>query len=358
MRKGGRVFILLGVILALAAAVLAIFAFRETEDDTEVEDPAERLVEVVEAAQDISVNHVITEDDITIVEVEEGTVSPGTARSSGQVIGLAASGDVVSGQRVLMANLVTPGLSHIVNDGMRAVAIPIDRVNALGGMIRAEDHIDLIYSQTFELEDFYASLREMLDEMDQTQPPPPAEGEEGEEGEQQEEQPEAPAMQIPGLPEGMEELPLPFAPGSLVTVTTMDGTEPVTKLILQNIRVLRVVAGDITIDDEGRVVAAQDVPANDDDESDDGGTTPPVADVDRLPSADLLIIEVGPSEAELLKFMLDYDGLFQIALRGPDDAEIIETPGTTYRHMIEDWGLPLPQPAVVPEDEDDEDEEE
>jgi pilus assembly protein CpaB len=355
MRKGGRVFILLGVILALAAAVLAIFAFRDTEDDTEVEDPAERMVEVIEAAQDIPVNHVITEDDITVVEVEEGTVSPGTARSTGQVLGLAASGDIVNGQRVLMANLVTPGLSHIVNDGMRAVAVPIDRVNALGGMIRAEDHIDLIYSQTFELEDFYAALREMLDDMEQEQPPPPpAEGEEGEEGE---EQPPAPDIEIPGLPEGMEELPLPFAPGSLVTVTTIDGTEPVTKLILQNIRVLRVVAGDITVDDEGRIVAAQDAPASDD-ESDDAGTTPSPDD-DRLPSADLLIVEVEPAEAELLKFMLDYDGLFQIALRGPDDSEVIETPGTTFRHMIEDWGLPLPQPAVVPDDEaDDADDEE
>lgn len=354
MRKGGRIFILLGVILALAAAVLAIFAFRDTEDDTEVEDPAERLVEVIEAAQDISVNHVITEDDISIVEVEEGTVSPGTARSTGQVLGLAASGDIVSGQRVLMANLVTPGLSHIVNDGMRAVAVPIDRINALGGMIRAEDHIDLIYSQAFELEDFYAALREMIDDLQQTQQEaPPAEGEEGAE------QPPVEQFQIPGLPEGMEELPLPFAPGSLVTVTTIDGTEPVTKLILQNIRVLRVVAGDMTVDDEGRIVAAQDAPSNGDGETDSDESTsdsPGAPDADRLPSADMVIVEVEPAQAELLKFMLDYDGLFQIALRGPDDEEIVDTPGTTYRHIIEDWGMPLPQPAVVPEDDENEEE--
>ncbi len=346
MRKGGRVFILLGVVLALAAAVLAIFAFSDTGDDEEVADPEEQLVEVIEAAEDIPVNHVITEDDITTVEVEEGTVSPGTARSTGEVIGLAASGDIVSGQRVLRANLVTPGLSHIVEDGMRAVAIPIDRVNALGGMVRAEDHIDLIYSQTFELEDFYASLREMLDEMEQAQPP----AEEGEEGEEQ------PAQQlpIPGFPEDMEELPLPFAPGSLVTVATADGSEPVTKLILQNLRVLRVVAGDVTVDDEGRLVADQDAaPATDDnDDADDDGDAPADAPPDdRLPSADLLIVEVEPAAAELVKFMLDYDGLFQVALRNPDDEEMVDTPGTTFRHMIEDWGMPMPQPAEVPEDD-------
>jgi pilus assembly protein CpaB len=345
MRKGGRIFILLGVVLALAAAVLAILAFSDTSDDEDVADPAEQMVEVIEAAQDIPVNHVITEDDITIVEVEEGTVSPGTARTSGQVLGLAASGDIVSGQRVLMANLVTPGLSHIVEDGMRAVAIPIDRVNALGGMIRAEDHIDLIYSNTFEIEDFYAALREMIADFEQAQPPPPppAEGEEGE-------QPEQPQFQIPGFPAEMEELPLPFAPGSLVTVTTSDGTEPITKLILQNVRVLRVVAGDITVDDEGRIVAAQDTPSEADD-GDSNGTTPQDPPDERLPSADLLIIEVEPAAAELVKFILDYEGLFQIALRNPDDGEMAETTGITFRHMIEDWGMPLPRPAEVPEDD-------
>jgi hypothetical protein len=143
MRKGGRIFILLGVTLALAAAVLAIVAFRDTEEP-ETDVAAEVImVEVIEAAEDIPVNHVLTEDDIRVVEVDETTVSPGTARSTGQVLGLASSGEIVSGQRVLMANLVTPGLSHIVEDGMRAVALPIDRENALGGMIRAEDRIDL-----------------------------------------------------------------------------------------------------------------------------------------------------------------------------------------------------------------------
>jgi pilus assembly protein CpaB len=338
MRKGGRIFILLGVTLALAAAVLAIFAFRETSDTDEEEEVEIVLIEVIEASRDISVNHVITEDDITVVEVEENTVSPGTARSSGQVLGLAASGDIVSGQRVLMANLVTPGLSHIVDDGMRAVAMPINRVNALGGMIRAEDRIDLIYSITFDVADFYEALREMAAEFEQPAPPP-AEGEE-----------EQPAPQFPGIPgfPNLEDLPMPFEPGSLVTITLTDGSEPVTKMVLQNIRVVRVVAGDITVDDEGRIVAAE--PAQSDDS--DAPAAPP--EPDRLPSADMLILEVDPWAAEIIKFILDYEGEFQLALRGPDDSEIVETPGMTFRQMVEDLNLPLPRPAVVPEHDVDE----
>lgn len=345
MRKGGRVFILLGVTLALAAAVLAIFAFRDTGDSDEDAEPEVVMVEVIEAAQDIPANHVMTESDIELVEVEQETVSPGTAQSTGQVLGLATSGDIVSGQRVLMANLVTPGLSHVVNEGMRAVAVPIDRVNALGGMIRADDRIDVVYSIAFEIEDFYAALREIAGD-DAFIPEPPPEGEgEGEEGEA--EQPEAPA--IPGL----TDLPLPFEPGSLVTIATSDGHEPVTKILLQNIRVVRVVAGDITVDDDGEIVAIDD--STEDDEEGEGespaqegvGTEP-----DRLPNADMLVLEVDPAGAELIKFMLDYEGQFQVALRGTEDTETVETPGMTFRQMIEDLGLPMPRPAVVPDVED------
>jgi pilus assembly protein CpaB len=369
MRKGGRVFILLGVVLALAAAVLAIFAFRDTAEEEEAAEPEVQMIEVIEAAQDIPVNHVITEDDITVVEVEEDTISPGTARSTGQVLGLAASGDIVSGQRVLMANLVSPGLSHIIDDGMRAVAVPIDRVNALGGMIRAEDHIDLVYSISFEVADFFEALREQFEE--QAAEPPPA-GEEGEEGEEGEPAPE-PGTGIPGFPD-LDELPMPFEPGSLVRVTLSDETEPVTKILLQNVRVVRVVAGDITVDDEGRVVSIDDQATTDDvDEDDENGDengedndtapSPAAQEPERLPSADMLILEVDPLAAELVKFILDYEGEFQIALRGPEDQETIVTPGMTFRQMVEDYGLPLPRPAVVPEDpvldediDDDEDE--
>jgi pilus assembly protein CpaB len=359
MRKGGRVFILLGVVLALAAAMLAIFAFRDASDEDEVAEVEVVMVEVIEAAQDIPVNHVLTEDDITVVEVEEDTVSPGTARSTGQVLGLAASGDIVSGQRVLMANLVTPGLSHIVDDGMRAVAVPIDRVNALGGMIRAEDHIDLIYSISFEVEDFYASLREMLEETGQAAPENVEEGEEGE-------QPEPPPAGIPGFPD-LDELPMPFEPGSLVTITLPDDSEPVTKLLLQNIRVVRVVAGDVTVDDEGRIIPVEEDDQVDDEENgnddNDAPAQPQVEEPDRLPSADMLILEVDPVSAELVKFILDYEGQFQIVLRGPEDDEVVETPGMTFRQMVEDLDLPLPRPAVVPddsaiEDGDEEDDEE
>jgi pilus assembly protein CpaB len=344
MRKGGRVFILLGVVLALAAAVLAIIAFSDTAEDEEVAEPEPDMIEVIEAARDIPVNHVITEDDITVVEVEEDTVSPGTARSTGQVLGLAASGDIVSGQRVLMANLVTPGLSHIVDDGMRAVAVPIDRVNALGGMIRAEDRIDLVYSISFEVADFFEALREQLEEQQQ------AAAEEGEEGEQ----PQLPTG-IPGFPD-LGELPMPFEPGSLVRITLPDESEPVTKLVLQNIRVVRVVAGDVTVDDDGRVVSVDEATTQeDDDEENDGNDDtaspePAPQEPERLPSADMLILEVDPVMAELVTFILDYEGQFQVALRGPDDQEIIQTPGMTFRQMVEDHGLPLPRPAEVPED--------
>lgn len=332
MRKGGRIFILLGVTLALLAAVLAIFAFQDTAEPEDEDEPEEQMIEVIEAARDIPVNHVITDDDIEVTEVEESTVSPGTARSTGQVLGLATSGDIVDGQRVLMANLATPGLSHVVNDGMRAVALPIDRVNALGGMIRADDRIDIVYSIGLQIEDFAEELRDAIAEQLQT----PQEGEEG--GEEQQ-------PQIPDL----SEIPLPGEPGSSFTIMTSDENEPVTKLLLQNIRVVRVVAGDVTVDDDGRIIS-NDEAQSEDEEEEEETSTPEAEEPDRLPSADMLILEVDPAAAELVKFILDYEGQFQVALRGPDDDEVVETSGMTFRQMIEDLGLPVPRPAEIPED--------
>lgn len=336
MRKGGRIFILLGVGLALVAAVLAIFAFQDTSDPEDEDEPEPQMVEVVEATEDLPVNHVITEDDIELAEVEETTVSPGTARTPGQVLGLATNGEVVSGQRVLMANLVRPGLSHMIQDGMRAVALPIDRVNALGGMVRSDDHIDLIYSMPLAIEDFQESLREALREEFEAQQA--AQAQEGEEG-----QPEL------GIPD-FSEIPLPGEPGSLFTITTSDGNEPVTKVMLQRIRVVRVVAGNETVDDEADVVVANQTGTEDDDEEEDS-STPESEEPEQLPSADLLILEVDPAAAELVKFILDYEGQFQVALRGPDDTEQVDTPGMTFRQMIEDLGLPVPRPAEIPEED-------
>lgn len=347
MRKGGRIFILLGVTLALLAAVLAIFAFQDTSEDEEETEPEEVMIEVVEAARDVPVNSVITEDDIEVSEVEESTVSPGTARSSGQVLGLATSGDIVSGQRVLMANLSTPGLSHIVNDGMRAVAMPVDRINALGGMIRAEDRIDIVYSIGLQIEDFAESLRDALAEELEI----PQEGEAPEEGGEPEEGEEAEGQQEVEIPD-FTDIPLPGEPGSLFTIMTSDENEPVTKLLLQNIRVVRVVAGDVTVDENNEIVATDEVAEEEgDEEEEEEEETPPESDEqDRLPSADMLILEVDPASAELIKFILDYEGQFQVALRGPDDGEEVETPGMTFRQMIEDLGLPVPRPAEIPED--------
>jgi pilus assembly protein CpaB len=330
MRKGGRLLIVFGVILALAAAVLAIFALRDTDETGVADEPDVLMINVVQATRDIAANQVITEDDIEVVEAEEGTVAANTARSAGQVIGLAASGDIVSGQRILMANLNNPGLSHMIDSGMRAVAIPIDRTNALGGMIRADDRIDIVYSIAFDMVDLQEQLAAYFGEdfADQFRQDIP----EGEEA--------------PPLPELSSIFPFLGEPGSMVQIRTSDELDPATKLILQNIRVVRVVAGDMTVDTDAQATR-ETREASDDDEAENDTTT--AEDFDRLPSVDLLIIEVDPAAAELIKFILDYEGQYQIALRSPDDGETVETSGMTFRQMVEDFGLPIPLPAEVPD---------
>lgn len=317
MRRGGRLFIILGVTLALVAVLLAVLSLNRggAGGDTAVDEVPK--VTVIQAARDIPANTVVREEDVRLVEVEANVASPGAATSPSQVVGLSTNGDVVRGQQVLMANLVTPGLSHMVTSGKRAMAIPVDRVNAVGGLIRPDDHIDLVYSTRVRLT--------------RVVPSEPAEVTVPSEGAFNEE------LVVPRYGQTPEATyPYPGEPGSRFLVQDTTDGDPVTKVILQNLRVLRVIAGDLSVEADGAVRVATDPEGT----TADGAAQPAS---ERLPATDLLIVEVDAQQAEVIKFLTDNSGLVQVVLRGRDDHESIATTGITYEQLVTQYGLPVPK---------------
>src|SRR6185437_10021999 len=153
MRRGGRLFIILGVGLALVAALLVVFSLTKSDNKKPpvVQSTPDNSISVLQAAHDIPANTVIREEDVKLVKVDRAAAATGAATSASQVVGLATNGDVVSGQQLLMANLVTPGLTNLLTNGKRAVALPVDRLSALGGLIRSDDYIDIVYSARLNL---------------------------------------------------------------------------------------------------------------------------------------------------------------------------------------------------------------
>lgn len=323
MRRGGRLFIILGIGLALIAGLLATVSFiggGGGDGKTNKEDQ----VPIVQAARDISANSVLREEDLQLVEVDKSTASPGAAVNTTQVIGLAVNGNIVKGQQILTANLQTPGLTNIVADGKRAVAIPLDRVNALGGLIRTDDHVDIVYSARVELLRILptniAEIREdglfTFDEEAIGVPP---------------------ADQRPPA-----NYPYPGEAGSRFIIMDDGEGSPTAKLVLQNMRVLRVIAGDVAV--------ATDNPVPETSEESEKKTN---VNGDKLPSTDLLVLEVDPQQAEVIRFMMETQiqpevPRYQVLLRNTQDSGSAQTNGITYDKLMTDYGLPAPKSVRMP----------
>jgi pilus assembly protein CpaB len=333
MRRGGRLFIILGVGLALVAALLVVFSLTKSDKKTPpvVQVTPDASVSVLQAAHDIPANTVIREEDVKVVKVNRNAAASGAATSASQVIGLATNGDVVSGQQILMANLVSPGLTNLLTNGKRAVALPVDRLSALGGLIRADDYIDIVYSARL-------NLSEVLPTSPISTLLPP-----------QQYSMDQKALELPPPGQGSAVYPIPGQPGSVYTVTDDGSGSPVTKVILQNVRVLRVIAGNEAVNDSAFATPTP-TPAP----AAPGGTSTPAPEAPNsnlptpLPSTDMLVLEVEPQQSELIKFLEDNQGRYQVVLRAPNDHATPTTTGMTYDQLMSTYGLPAPKPIQVP----------
>ncbi len=323
MRRGGRLFILLGVGLALVAVLLAVMSFSGGNKSKQTSASQAVMVTVLQATRDIPANTVIREEDIKPVQIEKVSAASGAAQNSAQVLGLATNGDVVKGQQILMANLVTPGLTNLLTDGKRAAALPVDRVSALGGLIRPDDYVDIVYSVR-------VNLTGVL----------PTNVIEAKQGDAVYNFKDGDLKVPPAGQPAPTVYPYPGEAGSRFLVTDDQNGNPITKVILQNIRVLRVIAGNQSVNDTSSA-PAQSTPTS------GNGTATPVANA-ALPNADMLVLEVDPQQAELIKFLEDNQGKYQVVLRAPDDHSTATTTGVTYDQLMSSFGLPAPKTVKLP----------
>lgn len=318
MRRSGRVFIFLGIALALIAALLVIVVLRggDDSDDTTSQTTPEaqpQLVTIVVAAREIAAHERLAEEDVREERVDAQTVPAGTVSSRLEVIGYAYADELSPGQPLLRTRLETPGLSHRIGEGMRAYALPVDMVNLVGGLVREDDRLDIIFSTRIDmlrvLPSWPLEAHERIEIDSVTIPEIDEDGNES--------TGEADLI----IPEFGEEIgpvyPYPGEAGSRFWVSDLDAGDPVTKLILQNVRVIRTVLA-TSSNDEGVIVS--------------GGT---------------LVLEVTPEEAEILRFAVN-NGTFHVILRGSDDDGISTTPGLTFNMMMDELGLPAPKTVRLP----------
>ncbi|MDW8060638.1 MAG: Flp pilus assembly protein CpaB [Thermomicrobium sp.] len=322
MLRSARLLLVTGAVLAVVAVVLAMIAVQRSRAPTTIVPTATPSVPVVVAARDIRAGTVLRSEDLRVIEADPSSVAPGTVQQPDQAIGLVVAGDIVAGQRLLMANLVAPSVSNLVTPGKRAVAIPVDRINAIGGLIQQNDLIDVVYAGRIDLTRILPTQPMEMSDSGQGYSSPPE------------------AVTLPSPPGSSSVYPYPGSPGSRVVITDTGEGQPVAKIVLQNLRVLQVVAGTTVVGPSTTQLTAERTSATRD------GTATPTPE-GGLPPVDLLIVEADPSQAELITFLLDQNVRYQVVLRARGDTETVRTDGVTYDRLVRDGSLPVPAPVQV-----------
>jgi pilus assembly protein CpaB len=308
MRRSGRLFIVLGVALALVAGLLAFVALSGDDDGStaSADERAEPLeITVITAARDVAAHERITEEDLQEQIVDADTVSGDVVTSRIEVVGLAYSQDLTTGQALLRAQLETPGLANRIEPGRRAFALPADAAGLVGGLIRDDDRLDLIFTTRVSLLRVNPSFPlEAFDSIEIDGIEDPETGDNG--------------LLLPPLGEDFgPTYPYPGEAGSRFWISDLDSGDPVTKVLLQNVRVLRTI-----------------VPT-------------PAEGPNSTKSESFLVLDVSPEEAEILRFMM-MNGSYQVVLRGLDDDNMADTNGVTFNQMVDDMGLPVPKTVRLP----------
>ncbi|MFW6075909.1 MAG: Flp pilus assembly protein CpaB [Chloroflexota bacterium] len=326
MRRSGRLFIVLGVGLALVAVVLIAVVLMggddpddEAADSTDDGEPQE--ITVIVAARDVPAHTVLTQDDLVQETAESDTVPDDALRNPVEAVGYAYSQDLVEGQTLVESDREQPGLANSIESGQRAVTLNVTQDNLVAGQLRDDDHVDIVFTARIDLlrvnPTYPVELPDELSLQDIE------EGESTVEIEGEETQVQTPGIVLPDYGDEGEFPTYPYHgdPGSRFWITDMEEGEPVGKLMLQNVPVLRVVTPSLGETGTGE-------------ESD----------------SSFVILSLSPGDAELVEY-LEAVGDFELLLRGPEDEDVVETPGVTLNGLMEDWGLEVPQTVRLPEEE-------
>lgn len=151
MRRGGRLIMILGVILALVAFVGVLYMMRTTQKGPAA--PAEvETRSVVVAAANIPARAKISSADVKLKEVPVSVVPPLAATDVMSVTGRFALSDIYAEQIILRSMLAEPGKtagdvpSLGIPQGMVAIAVPVNEISGVAEALRAGDRVDVIVS--------------------------------------------------------------------------------------------------------------------------------------------------------------------------------------------------------------------
>ena len=336
MRGGGKVFVLAGLALGLVAIALAAMAFMGGGSSSTADAPEQQVaqVTVVEVQRDIPAHTILKAEDFLEVTVPETALQPDTVRSSLEVLGKSYRTPLFKGQRLSINQLEQPGLANDIRPGMRAMALPVSTLNLLSGLVQDDDHIDVVFKARVN------PVRLLGHTMGPT--PEDEVFYKFKDGDGFGWVPVDLVDEFPGYPAAGD-------PGSQMyirdEVAEAQNLEQSVKVILQDIRVLRVVRPGESFDANGQPIAqpvVEGAPA--------GSSTG-----DEVPG--YLVLEVNSQQAEVVSFIQEQrttmtnPHVYQIVVRAKGDHQKVNTTGITFQTLSEnaEYGFRIPSTYTVPE---------
>jgi Flp pilus assembly protein CpaB len=318
--RGGRILVIVGFILLAGAVAVAVIVWRNSQQPEPtpalVEEgalvseavPAEDMVEVVVAAQDIPRGTRITAENnaVKMAVLPETAVPEGALTDLESAYGRIARVDILRDASVTRGMLVEAVLQ--IPAGKVAYALPVARYSSVAWAIQPGDHVDVLISLlVVELdEEFQTALPNNSTCVQPTE-------EEGCRG---------------GLIGRLEVLPN----GWVVNLTPNEAQRPrlVTQLTVQDAIVLHV----------GDWPGEEDLPTPEEELLEEEGAPQPTP----APRASVepVTLIVTPQDAMVLKYAEEVGASVDLVLRSAEDTGEITTEAVTLQYIFERFDIELP----------------
>lgn len=161
---GNKMLLVAGLTLGLISAALAFVYLRSAGDDGGGGGSSSGgpTTPVVVAAQDIAAGTKLTGDMLTVKSLSSSAILTGAFSETADLVDQVTVVPVISGEQVISAKVAggdasvygdDPPVSLVLPEGSRAVAAPIQNVDAVSGLVRPGDYVDIILGIKFDVID-------------------------------------------------------------------------------------------------------------------------------------------------------------------------------------------------------------
>jgi pilus assembly protein CpaB len=151
LRRSDRTIMIAAVVLALIAAALVFIAISSSSgSSSKAPEAVAGTINVVTAAQDIPARTTLTANMLQITPLSASSVLTGTFSAPDSLIGLTTRYPVILGEQLTGSKVGDAvadhdkSLSLVVAPGYRAISVPVQEANIVGGMLLPGDTVDII----------------------------------------------------------------------------------------------------------------------------------------------------------------------------------------------------------------------